>query len=99
MKRLLFAGMLFACGTGFGRAADFEAPVRLKSGDDVIRVESPGLAAPAWADLKGDGSSYLLVGQFNDGKIQAFKHLGGLKFAAGEWLQAEGDVAVIPGVW
>jgi hypothetical protein len=28
-----------------------------------------------------------------------FKNLGGTKFAAGVWLQAEGKVAEVPGVW
>jgi hypothetical protein len=69
------------------------------AGDAAIRVESPGCAAPCWADLNGDGKMHLLVGQFNDGKIQVFKHLGAEKFAPGEWLQAEGEVAEVPGVW
>jgi hypothetical protein len=42
---------------------------------------------------------HLLVGQFHQGKIRAFKHLGGEKFAPGNWLQAEGKVAEVPGVW
>ena len=54
---------------------------------------------PCWADLKGDGTKHLLVGQFNQGKIQVFKNLGDGKFAPGVWLQAEGKVAEVPGVW
>lgn len=80
-------------------AADFEAPQRLKAGDEFIRVESPGWACPALADLNGDGKLDLLVGQFNKGKIRVFNGQGGLKFAPGEWLKAEGDVAQVPGVW
>jgi hypothetical protein len=80
-------------------AAEFEAPVRLSGGGEPIRVEQPGFAAPAWADVNGDGKKDLLVGQFNKGKIQIFKNLGGGKLAAGEWLMAEGEPAEVPGVW
>ena len=31
--------------------------------------------------------------------MQVFKGLGGTKFAAGEWLKADGKVAEVPGVW
>ena len=65
----------------------------------AIRVESPGYAAPCWADINGDGKMDLLVGQFNKGKIQLFKCLGEGKFAKGAWLQAEGKAAEVPGVW
>jgi hypothetical protein len=99
MKRLLLSALLLGGGAAFCRAADFEPPVRLKAGDAAIRVESPGYAAPCWADLNGDGKTQLLVGQFNQGKIRVFKHLGAEKFAAGDWLQAEGKVAEVPGVW
>jgi len=80
-------------------AAEFERPVRLKAGGVAVRVESPGYAAPCWADIDGDGNKDLLVGQFNKGKIRVFKNLGAGKLAAGTWLQAEGQVAEVPGVW
>ena len=99
MKRLLLSALLFGGGTAFCGAADFEPPVRLKAGGAAIRVESPGYAAPCWTDLKGDGRMQLLVGQFNQGKIRAFKTLGTEKFAPGQWLKAEGKVAEVPGVW
>jgi hypothetical protein len=78
---------------------EFAPPVRLKAGGAPIRVESPGYAAPCLADLDGKGKLDLLVGQFRGGKIQVFQGLGGGKFAAGTWLQAEGKVAEVPGVW
>jgi hypothetical protein len=78
---------------------DFERPVRLRAGDAGIRVESPGYAAPCWADIHGDGKMCLLVGQFRQGKIRVFQHLDAEKFAPGEWLEAEGEVAEVPGVW
>lgn len=99
MKRFVLSALLIGGSTVFCNAADFEAPVRLKGGDVAIRVESPGYAAPCWADLDGDGKKELLVGQFNQGKIRVFNHLVGEKFAPGIWLQAEGNVAEVPGVW
>lgn len=104
MQRLLLSALLVGAGAAVCRAADFELPVRLKAGGAAIRVESPGFAAPCWADINGDGKMELLVGQFNDGKIRVFEHLSAGKFAPegfapGKWLQAEGEVAEVPGVW
>ena len=99
MKRLLLSALLLGGGTALCSAADFEPPIKLKAGDAAVRVESPGYAAPCWADIDGDGKDELLVGQFNQGKIRVFKHLGAQKFAPGNWLQAEGKVAEVPGVW
>jgi hypothetical protein len=108
-KRLLAAlGLLCGpamCGAalvgaaGGGDEFQFERPVRLTADGAPIRVESPGYAFPCWADVDGDGKPDLLVGQFNQGKIRVFKHLGGEKFAKGAWLQAEGRTAEVPGVW
>ncbi len=99
MKRLLLSALILGGGTSACSAADFESPVRLKAGDAAVRVESPGYAAPCWTDIDGDGRKELLVGQFKQGKIKVFKHLGAQKFAPGDWLQAEGKVAEVPGVW
>ncbi len=98
MKRLLLSALLLGGGAALCGAAEFHPPVRLKAGDAAIRVESPGYAAPCWADLNGDGKKHLLVGQFNKGKIHVFKHQDAEKFAPGAWLQAEGKVAEVPGV-
>jgi hypothetical protein len=98
MKRLLLSLLLLGGGAALCGASDFEPPVRLKAGAAAIRVESPGYAAPCWAELNG-GKMQLLVGQFNQGKIRGFKHLGAEKFAPGNWLLAEGKVAEVPGVW
>lgn len=77
----------------------FAPPVRLTAGGEPVKVEAPGYAAPCWADVTGDGKKDLLVGQFNGGKIRVFKNLGQGKLEAGKWLEAEGDVAEVPGVW
>ena len=77
----------------------FAEPVRLKGGDEYIRTEQPGYAAPCWYDVDGDGKPDLAVGQFNDGKIKVYQGLGGGKLGKGEWLQAGGNDAEIPGVW
>ena len=66
---------------------------------EAVKVEAPGYAAPCWADVDGDGKKDLLVGQFNDGKIMVYKNLGSGTLAKGQWLQAEGQTAVVPGVW
>jgi hypothetical protein len=99
MKRLLLSALLLGVGAAFSSAADFKPPVRLMAGNAAIRVESPGYAAPCWADINGNGQKSLLVGQFRKGKIQVFKHLNAEKFAPGHWLQAEGETAEVPGVW
>ncbi|HSQ55791.1 MAG TPA: hypothetical protein VLM40_08590 [Gemmata sp.] len=97
-RGLLAAFGLVVCAAPCA-AADFEPPVRLKAGDALVRVESPGYACPTWADVDGDGKKDLIVGQFAKGKMRVFKNLGGTKFGAGVWLQAEGKVAEVPGVW
>lgn len=78
---------------------DLLTPVLFTTDEGPVRVESPGYASPCWADIDDDGNKDLLVGQFRDGKIRVFKNLGDRKLAGGEWLQAEGSVAEVPGVW
>jgi len=99
MKRLLLSAILLAGGATGGSAQEFEPPVRLKAGDAAIRVEAPGYAFPCWADMTGSGKKQLVVGQFAQGKMQVFNHLGKQEFAPGTWLKAEGKVAEVPGVW
>jgi FG-GAP-like repeat len=94
LSRLLVGG-----GLAIGDASEFQPPVRLTADGGAVRVESPGYAAPCWADIDGDGRKDLFVGQFSGGKIRVYKNLGDGKLAAGEWLQAEGAVAEVPGVW
>src|SRR5215471_16473320 len=99
MKRLLFSAFSLLCLSVWCSAAEFQPPMLLKADGKAIRVESPGYAAPCWADLDGKGKKDLLVGQFNGGKIRVYKNRGGGKLAAGAWLQAGGKDAEVPGVW
>ncbi len=99
MTRRMLAVLALVSGGGGVTAAEFEPPVRLTAGGAAVRVESPGYACPAWADVDGDGTPDLLVGQFRGGKIKAYKGQGGTRLAAGEWLSADGQPAEVPGVW
>jgi hypothetical protein len=77
---------------------DFQPPVRMKAGDEYVKVEFPGYAAPCWTDVNRDGIGDLVVGQFAQGKIKV--HLGAESgLAEGQWLKAGGKVAEVPGVW
>ena len=97
MRRLLLSTLLVGCG--LASDAEVEPPVRLEAACVPVRVDSPGFAAPCWADIDGDGNKDLLVGQFAHGKIRVYKGLEGGKLSAGDWLQAGGAVAEVPGVW
>lgn len=99
MKVMSLSALLVVGAAAAGRAADFHPPVRLMAEGEAVRVESPGWAAPCWADIDRDGKKDMLVGQFNQGKIRIFKNLGGGKLAPGAWLQADRIDAEIPGVW
>ena len=81
------------------QAAQFADPVRMEAGGALVKVEEPGYAAPCWYDVDRDGKKDLVVGQFHDGKMRVYRNLGEGKLAPGEWLQAEGKVAEVPGVW
>jgi hypothetical protein len=99
MRRILLSAFLCCYASVLCSAHEFQAPVRMMADGVAVRVESPGYAAPCWADIDGDGKKDLLVGQFSKGNIRVFKNLGAEKLAAGEWLEAGGTVAEIPGVW
>ena len=99
------AAVFVGVGTGCNAAEfQFEAPVRVMADGEAVRVERPGYASPCWADIDDDGYKDLLVGQFNGGKIHVYKNLGNgdaseLQLAARQWVEADGAVAEVPGVW
>lgn len=95
MLTVLFASMCCAAPQG----PQFAAPTRIEAGGAHVKVEAPGFAAPAVHDVDGDGVLDLVVGQFRDGKIAVYKGTGNGAHAARTWLQAEGAVAEVPGVW
>ena len=99
MKVMSLSALFLTGAAAAASAADFQPPLRLTAEGNAVRVESPGWAAPCWADLDGDGKKDLLVGQFSQGKINVYKNLGGGKLAPGAWLKADGIDAEIPGVW
>ena len=81
----------------------FEAPIRLKAGDEFVSVESPGYACPTMADVDGDGVEDLVVGQFSNGNMLFCKNEATAdatpEFAKAEWLSEGDDRIVVPGVW
>ena len=84
---------------GVPTANQFHLPVRLRGGEEIIKVDAPGYAAPCLADMDGDGKKDLIVGQFNKGKMRVFRGDGKGGFDEGTWIKADGEVAEIPGVW
>ncbi|MFK7740237.1 MAG: hypothetical protein AB8H80_07925 [Planctomycetota bacterium] len=77
----------------------FHAPIRLQADGQNIATEEPGYACPTLFDANGDGRLDLVVGQFADGKMRIYPRKADGSLAAGQWLQAAGEVAVVPGVW
>lgn len=99
-----FLSLIACCGAAFAAnagsaAVEFAPPVRLEAEKKIIRLESPGYAAPTWADADGDGKMDLVVGQFTGGKIQIFKNAGNNLLQAGQFLKVDGKIAKVPGVW
>jgi hypothetical protein len=78
-------------------ATDLAPPVMIQAAGKPIDVEV-GHAAPCVADLKGDGTLHLLVGQFGGGKLRAYRNIGSNaepRFDKFEYVQAGGAVASV----
>jgi hypothetical protein len=103
--RSAWALLLGLALTSPGPESELGPPVRLEAGGKPIDVLG-GHAAPALADLDGDGVRDLLVGQFlGDGKnlfhapMRAHRNEGTEKaprFAAFRLLQGSGEGATVP---
>jgi hypothetical protein len=90
--------MMLAWAMGGVSAGDLAPPVRLLAGNEPINVEV-GHAAPFMADLKGDGTQGLLVGQFRGGQLRLYPNVAKAsqpRFEKFEWLHVGGKVCSIP---
>ena len=70
MRTLLLSIMWVTYAIAVASATEFEPPARLEADGVSVRVESPGYAAPCWADIDGDGKKDLLVGQKGGGRFE-----------------------------
>ena len=73
-------------------------PVALQAAGKPIDVDV-GHAAPCVADLNGDGTLYLLVGQFREGKLRAYANTGSKtspRFDKFTWVGADGAECKVP---
>lgn len=76
------------------RGVEFLPPTPVLVEGRPVYVQS-GHAAPAWADIDGDGVSELLVGQFEGGTVNIYRHSGDMVFGFSEPLQAGGGYATV----
>lgn len=79
-------------------SSEFEAPVRLIAGGQVIDTGANwGHSGPCFDDYDSDGLRDLIVGDFS-GRFQVFRNMGTAttpQFAAGSYLQAGGEEAKV----
>ncbi len=99
----LFSALLLCASPAEAKAPKgFAEPIRLRAGDGFMKAER-GYATPCLADIDGDGTKELLVGQFQDGKIRIYEPTPGdqtgTRYDEGRWLEAGGKIAEVPGVW
>lgn len=98
MKFLPLSFLVISVSQAASGGVEFAEPVALKVDGQVFGVASPGFAAPAVADLDGDGVDELLVGEFSGGRIHLFSKTAEGEFGSPSYLQAEGAEAQVPGV-
>lgn len=76
---------------------ELAAPVRLTAAGQPIDV--PGFAAPAMADLDGDGRNDLLVGQLDNGRLRIYRNVarrGQPSFETYRWLESDRGICSVP---
>ncbi len=82
-----------------GLADELKTPFQLQIGGKPLDVQRSGHAAPFIGDLDGDGVPDLLVGQFHNGALRAYRgrSAGGERsFGEREWVHADGKLASVP---
>ena len=101
-------GLILSVGAIFSPspspAPDSPGVVKLAAARQILAAGKPisveiGHAAPAWADIDGDGKEELLVGQFGDGKLRVYPNDGTREnpsFGSYSYLQAGGADASVP---
>jgi len=83
-------------------AAEFEAPMQVKLADGSAAGTASGYAAPAFADVDGDGLKDLVVGDFSGGVLRYYKNEGSAEvpvFKKLDFIKTDGKKAQVPGVW
>ena len=74
-------------------------PERVLAGDRPIDIERTGHAAPFFGDIDNDGLPDLLVGEYFDGRVRAYRNVGTEqepKFSEFEWIKAGQGLAKVP---
>jgi hypothetical protein len=69
---------IFLGSIAIAQSTQFEVPFRIRDARGFIDVDV-GHAAPLVTDFDGDGVPDLLVGQFGEGKLRAYKNIGSAK--------------------
>lgn len=90
---------ILLCAATLQQTPQFETPVRMRAGDEFVRTDPSGYAAPCWGDVNGDGVKDLLVGQFEMGRIKVYRGTPKGTLAKAEWLMAGGKIAEVPDVF
>ena len=103
---LLSAATVMGCETVKAGKPDttneinFEKPVKLMAGGEIINVES-GYSCPTIYDVDRDGKLDLVSGEFG-GYFRVYKNVGSNespRYAKHYLLEADGEVAKVPDVW
>ncbi len=105
MRRILTVSSLAALAASLPAQLDpqLASPFAALAGGQVINLDDLGHAAPAFADIDGDGLKDLLVGRFgkdeSKGALSIYKNVGTAKdpkFQAPSFFQAGGTTGRVP---
>ena len=94
--------MAWSNSVAYGAGADGPV-VRMNTEADpgfvTLATDHGTITAPCVADLAGDGTMYLLVGQFGEGKLRVYRNAGTKaepRFDKFSWFRAGGVDAKVP---